>query len=257
MKTKKTITNKPKIKRLFFDIETSPNVVYSWNVGYKLNISHDNIIQERAIICICYKWEGSSKVHSLVWNKGDDAVMIREFFKVISTADEVVGHNGDQFDIKWFKTRAIYHGITDMPPIKSIDTLKIARAKFRFNSNRLDYIAKFLKLGAKIKLGGGFELWKDIILNHNKISENKLVKYCKMDVSLLEKIYNKLEPYSSIKTHVGVLNGESKCSCPKCGSLNTIGRGITVSSAGVRKQIIQCKNCNRFTVVPFLIKQIN
>ena len=52
-------------KRLFYDIETSPNIGFFWGAGYKVNISHDNIIKERAIICICYKWEGQDTVHSI------------------------------------------------------------------------------------------------------------------------------------------------------------------------------------------------
>jgi hypothetical protein len=50
-------------KRLFYDIETSPNIGLFWQSGYKLNIDHSNIIQERAIICICWKWEGQKEVH--------------------------------------------------------------------------------------------------------------------------------------------------------------------------------------------------
>ena len=100
-----------KFKRLYFDIETSPNVVFSWNVGYKLNIDHKSILKERAIICICWKWEGESKVHYLTWNKGDDKKMVQEFAKIINSADEVLGHNGDAYDIKWLRTRCIYHGV--------------------------------------------------------------------------------------------------------------------------------------------------
>ena len=58
-----------KIKRLFFDIETSPNIGLFWTSGYKLNISHDSIIKERAIICICYKWAGDDKIYSLQWGQ--------------------------------------------------------------------------------------------------------------------------------------------------------------------------------------------
>jgi hypothetical protein len=61
-----------KIKRLFFDIETSPNVGFFWTAGYKQNISHDNIIKERAIICICYKWAGEDKIYSLTWDKNQN-----------------------------------------------------------------------------------------------------------------------------------------------------------------------------------------
>ena len=49
--------------RLFFDIETSPNIGFFWQSGYKLQVPYTNIIKERAIICICYKWENDKKVN--------------------------------------------------------------------------------------------------------------------------------------------------------------------------------------------------
>ena len=138
--TRKAVKSEPTLKRLYFDIETSPNIVETWNVGYNLNISYDNIQQERSIICICYKWEHENVVHYLTWNKGDDKSMVIDFCKIITEADEVVGHNGDKYDIKFLKTRAVYHGVKTLHKIKSIDTLKISRKEFMFNSNRLDYI---------------------------------------------------------------------------------------------------------------------
>jgi hypothetical protein len=58
-----------KRKRLYFDIETSPNIGLFWSAGYKQKIDYSNIIKERAIICICYKWEDEKQVHSLNWDK--------------------------------------------------------------------------------------------------------------------------------------------------------------------------------------------
>ena len=88
-----------KKKRLFFDIETSPNVGFFWQSGYKLNIPYTNIIKERAIICICYKWADEDKVYSLQWDKNqDDKTMLEKFMAVANEAHELVGHNGDRFD---------------------------------------------------------------------------------------------------------------------------------------------------------------
>ena len=98
-------------KRLFFDIETSPNIVFSWNIGRDISIDYENILNERAIICICYKWENDKKIHHLTWNKGDDKKMIQEFARIIDSADEVIGHNSDRFDVKWVRTRALFHKI--------------------------------------------------------------------------------------------------------------------------------------------------
>ena len=89
------------IKRLFYDIETSPMVCYSWRIGWNLTLSHSNIIDNWKIICVSYKWEGSDKVYNLKWDKNqDDKTLLEKFVKVLNQADEIVAHNGDRFDIK-------------------------------------------------------------------------------------------------------------------------------------------------------------
>jgi len=125
-------------KRLFYDIETSPNIGFFWQAGYKLNIPPENIIKERAIICICWKWEGQKVVHSVEWQEGCDIAALSAFMAVALEADEIVGHNGDNFDEKWIRTRCLIHGIICPPKFTSLDTLKKARTQFRFNSNKLD-----------------------------------------------------------------------------------------------------------------------
>lgn len=196
------LKNKP-IKRLFFDIETSPNVVFSWRIGNKISLSHDNIIDERAIICVCWKWEGEDKTHSLQWNKGDDKDLLQKFAKIIDSADEVVGQNSDRFDIKWLRTRAIFHNIPISPKFNSIDTLKMAKQGFNFNNNRLDYMGKYLGLGGKNETG--YSLWKDIILSNSKEAMFTMIEYCKKDVILLEEVYQKLKPFCPEKRYKYVL----------------------------------------------------
>jgi len=232
-------------KRLFFDIETSPNLVFSWNVGHEVRIGHDNIVKERAIICICYKYEGSDKVYSLTWDKGDDKKMLEKFASVINTADEVIGHNSDNFDIKWVRTRCIYHGIPMTHEIKSIDTLKASRGKFRFNSNKLDYLGKYLGVGEKMETGG-FDLWKDIILKNSKKALTKMVSYCKQDVVLLEKVFQKLNPYIPVKTNAAVMFHRSAIACPECLSDDTVVNKHRISAAGTRYVGLQCKSCGKY-----------
>ena len=71
-------------KRLYFDIEVSPNLGFFWQSGYKLNISHDNIIKERAVICIAYKWAHEKYVHCIEWNKGNDKQLLKDFIKILN-----------------------------------------------------------------------------------------------------------------------------------------------------------------------------
>lgn len=233
-----------KIKRLFFDIETSPNIGLFWTAGYKLNIGHDNIIKERAIICICYKWAGEKEVHSLTWDaKQNDKSLLEKFIKIANEADELVGHNGDKYDLPWVRTRCLYHGLSLFPSYTTIDTLKYARSKFKFNSNKLDYIAQFLGLGAKISTG--FNLWKDIVLNKDKKAMDQMVEYCKGDVILLEKVYNKLAPHFPEKTHAS----EDKTDCPTCGSNKWTFTKRRMSALGTTRVQMQCKKCGRYHTV--------
>ncbi len=97
-------------------------------------------------------------------SKQCDKKLLQDFIKVANEADELIGHNGDKFDLAWIRTRCLFHRIEMFPTYNTIDTLKIARSKFRFNSNRLDYIGKFLGLGQKNHTN--FDLWKDIMLKN-------------------------------------------------------------------------------------------
>lgn len=234
-----------KRRRLYFDIETSANIGFFWSAGFKLNIGPQNIIKERAIICICYKWEDEKETHSFNWDKKQcDKKMLQDFIKVVNEADELVGHNGDKFDLAWVRTRCLFHQIEMFPSYTTIDTLKVARSKFKFNSNKLNYIAQFLGIGSKIKTD--FDLWKDIALKNCPIAMAKMIKYCKMDVVLLEKVHKKLSNHIPAKTHYGVIFGSDRGSCPECGSDEIIKHKRKVLASGVVKIQYQCNCCHKY-----------
>lgn len=233
------------IARLIFDIEVSPNIGFFWQTGNKISIGYDSIIEERKIICICYKWEGKKTVYSLRWDKNKcDKKMIKEFIKVADSADELLGHNGDNFDIKWVRTRAVMHGLNFSTNIVSIDTLKEARKSFRFNSNRLDYIGKVL-VGDK-KISTDYAMWKDIVLTNDQTQLNKMVKYCKQDVVLLEKVFTKIKPFIKPKSSIAL----EKRECPECGSDRFTSHGIRRTAAGTVYYRGNCTDCGKYYKIP-------
>lgn len=232
-------------KRLFWDIETSYNIVKSWRIGYNLNLNTSDIIHERAIICLSYKWQGEDKVHTVRWKNGCDKNVIKEFVKVVSQADECVGHNLKRFDEKWLMTRCIKHGILALPKYKVYDTLLKARSKFNFNSNKLDYIAEFLGLGNKLK-HRGLAMWDDIILRNCPLAMEEMIDYCEKDVVLTEEVYNKLVVYDLPTMHVGVMNGLHKGTSPYTGGSNISLYKTEVSQAGTIKRMMKCKDTNRY-----------
>lgn len=245
LKHKDSCDNNRLTRRLFFDIETSPIVVYSWRVGYKLSIPYENIIDDWKIITICYKWEGENEVHSLVWDSNhNDKQLLTEFVKIANTADELIGHNGDRFDIKKIRTRCIYHRIPMFPKYRTLDTLKKARGGFAFNSNKLDAIAKYLGVGAKLE-HEGFEMWVKCLHNDKEALKN-MVDYCMVDVVILEDVYTAMQHYIKPNSHSGVANGGKKYSCPICGceEIELIKNDVT--EKGTISRVVKCKKCNHF-----------
>lgn len=250
------------MKRLIFDIEVSPNIAWMWKPEHYTTVSYDNILIEGKIICICWKWAGQHIVHSLTWDKKhNEKKMLEVFIAEANKADEIITHNGEHFDIKWLRTRCSINGVSMMPDYVSLDTYKAAKHHFNFNSNKLAYIAKSFGLGEKMETGGS-KLWKRVlmgqteidnpdfwsrpILGNNPSALAHMVAYCKQDVNLLEKVFDRMNTYMKPKTHYG----RTTSSCPECGSENTVVNMRRITAAGITKVTMHCKNCGKYHSVP-------
>lgn len=221
------IKSKPKI--LLLDIETLPNKGTFWdckiNGGY---LSSDNIIEERSMICASTKWVGVPGMRTYQISAQDprnDLAVVQSVQEEINEADAVVAHNGDNFDLPWVRTRGIYHKLVPQAPAIQIDTRKIAKRVFNFNSNRLVYLAEFLKLGKKIKTE--FELWKDVDAGDEK-ALTKMVRYNRRDVVLLERVYKVLLPYVSPQINARLF--DPRAECPNCGTDHVQRRGYAYTT---------------------------
>lgn len=237
-----------KPKRLFYDIETSYNIVKSWRIGFNINLNMEDIIQERAIITIAYKWEGEEDVTVLSWNKGCDKKIIEDFVKVMAEADELVGHNVDRYDTKFIMARALKHNIPVLPKYQSTDTLKLAKKHFMLNSNKLDYIAQYLGIGHKTK-HRGLSMWDDIILRNDPKALEEMIEYNVQDVFLTEQVYHKLMEYSLPKVNHASKQTGNKHTCPQCGSDHAELHKTYISSTGTKTRLMNCLNCStNFTI---------
>ena len=237
-----------KPKRLFYDIETSYNIVKSWRIGFNINLNMEDIIQERAIITIAYKWEGEEDVTVLTWNKGCDKKIIEDFVKVMAESDELVGHNLDRYDTKFIMARALKHNISVLPKYQSTDTLKLAKKHFMLNSNKLDYIAQYLGIGHKTK-HRGMPMWDDIVLRNDPKALEEMIEYNVQDVFLTEQVYHKLMEYSLPKVNHASKQTGDKHTCPQCGSDHAELHKTYISSTGTKTRLMNCLNCStNFTI---------
>lgn len=227
---------KPKI--LFYDIETSPNIVTTFDIKNKYPIHHQNIQQERYIICASYKWAGLEKVHStkVSYNTPhDDKNILLELSDVFEEADAVAAHYGDFFDLPFINSRLAFNKLKPFAPVVQIDTCKMAKQKFLFNSNKLDYLSQYFGFGKKASIG--YSAWLGC-LNGDKKSIDEMVKYNKHDVVLLEKVYERLAAYCKPKINHTLFSG----TCTHCGGSHLQKRGFNISKTK-RTQRFQCFTC--------------
>lgn len=225
------------LKVLLLDIETTPCLAYIWSLWKEVG-STKMVERDWNILCWCAKWLGSKEIMSGKADKTNDFNCLVELHKLLDEADIVIAQNGDNFDIKKINTRLVMHGFKPPSEFRTIDTLKIARKHFKFTSNRLDDLGQYLGVGKKMDTGG-FTLWRDCI-NGVKGAIEKMVKYCKKDVILLEKVYLKLRPYVKNHPNMGVL--KNGVACPKCGSRKVQYRGWNITSKQ-RKRRLHCRSC--------------
>lgn len=241
--------NKVKTKKarvLIYDLETSPNIGWFWRAGYKQNIQPNQIVKERAIICVSYKWQGEDEVYNLTWDKNQcDKFLIEQFVEVLNEADLIVAHNGDNFDLKWLKTRALFHRIPMLPNYKQFDTLKLAKAKLYLNSNRLDYISKFLGFEGKIQTTP--DLWNKVVILNDRKALEPMLEYCDEDVRQLEKVYNELQYLDNPRFHAGVLDNQVKYSSPISGGFNLkLVKSVTTNTGTIKRIMKDLDNDRMF-----------
>lgn len=231
---------------VLWDIETTHNLAAVFKLFGDDYINPENIVQERYIVCAAWKMLGEKKVDAVSTldnaklykaDPHNDLHVCRVLHSVLSRADVLVAHNGDKYDIKFTEARMLYHGLSPLPPVVKIDTLKVAKDRFLFNANRLDYLGAFLKVGRKKPTTGG--LWLRV-LQGDRAAIREMVTYNKQDVELLERVFIKLRPY--VANHISRQLFGQTVGCPRCGSSKVQSRGV--HRATTREyQRFQCQAC--------------
>lgn len=229
-----TCPTQPRI--LFLDIETRPIVAEVWSLR---DISHIGLNQVREFggtICVGAKWGGQKKVSLFSdWEHGHRP-MLAEIHGMMSEADAVCGYNSDRFDIKKLKGEFVKNELPPPKPIASIDVFKVVRREFSFDSHKLDHVADLLGVGRKVQ-HEGHGLWMKVGRGDEK-AQRTMERYCKQDVRLLERVYERLRPWMT--NHPKLT--EDRGACHKCGSTNLTSQGWK-PTVNYRVQSLRCSDC--------------
>jgi DNA polymerase elongation subunit (family B) len=238
----------PEPKILLFDIETAPSLGWVWGKWQTDVIEFD---KDWHLLSFAWKWLDEKKINVLALpdfpgydrNRECDKKLVTELWKLLSEADVVVGHNIDKFDIRKANARFVIHGLKPPSPYKTVDTLKLSRSKFKYDSNRLDDLGRYLGVGRKLP-NTGKSLWLGC-MSGDKRSWAMMRRYNAQDVALLERVYLKLRAWST--THPNLSFFTRADSCPVCQSDELHRDGYRYLRTGKRQQF-ECESCgHRFT----------
>lgn len=226
------------MKILTWDVETSPLNVYTWGL-WQQNVAIGQIKEAANIMCVGAKWYDERKTMML---RGEH--MIEDLWELLDRTDVSVTYNGKNFDQKHAHREFAEHKPTlgRPSPYQSVDLLQVVRNKFRFPSNKLDYVAQRL-IGARKTPGTSFELWKGCMAD-DPASWLKMEKYCMNDVRIEERLYTFLLPWIDHHPAIPLHDGYGDVlACPRCGSSKQEKRGFHYTSVGSYQRYL-CKGCS-------------
>lgn len=225
------------MRTLILDIETRPLLCWVWTVR-EPTIAPNQIVDPGGVMCWAAKWAGEKQViFRSAHHDGHDR-MVEDIHRLLDQADAVVHYNGTRFDIKHLETEFLRAGLDPPSPHHDIDLLAAVR-RFRFPSNKLDFVAGTLGIGAK-EATGGMSLWTRCMAG-DPASWAKMRRYNVRDVRLTEALYERLRPWIRRHPNVALVDGAG-FGCPSCGSDRMQRRGTRAYTGGVY-QLWHCQAC--------------
>lgn len=230
------------IRQLFLDIETSPNQAFTWGI-WEQNIPIGQIINSSSVLCYSAKWAGERKMHFASVQHSSRKKMLKGVHALLEEADVVTTYNGRAFDLPVLNREFLVQRMPPPAPYKQVDLLLVARRRFRFVSNKMDYVAQALGEGKKVR-HPGFQMWVDC-MEGKPSAWRHMERYNKEDVRILERLYARMLPWVPNHPNVGAFDGRT--ACPSCGGehLQRRGEQVTRDTKYFRYQCIDCGTWSR------------
>ena len=244
------------VKAATLDIERLPGHHRTWHRGqtitgpfWDLNeikgwtgkrIHADDVKEWPRTICAAWKWYDESDVEfAAEWEVGGYDGFMRAVWDVFDQADLIIGHNADRFDARHLMGGWAEMGLPAPSPYKVIDTLKIARGTFAYESNTLDALNK--RLGIDAKTDKYDARIARAAVNGDKEAQETLSAYNRGDIIASEALFDRLRPFARGIPHLGMWTDDA-LACPSCGHTMT-ATGKTVHANVQRYEHLACPNC--------------
>jgi hypothetical protein len=226
-------------KVLVIDIETSPNLAHVWGL-WDQNIGLSQLHEVGEVISFASKWYGKAPVEFRSNYHDGHEVMVERAWDLMNEADAIVHFNGVTFDMKHLHKEFLLNGLTPPSPHKDIDLLRVVKSRFRFASNKLQFVSTALGLGGKVQ-HQGHELWVRCLLGEASAWE-EMKLYNIQDTVLTEQVYDHVRPWIKGHPALTTLTADDELLCTNCGSADLLPDGTYTAAKLIYPQL-QCQHC--------------
>ena len=240
------LSGAPKV--LIFDIETAPIRAFVWSM-WQNGVGLNQIKNDWFVLSWSAKWLGAPEDEVMYSDlrgsvdREDDSDLLIGIWELLDEADVVVTQNGKKFDVKKLNARFIINGFQPPSGFKHIDTLEIAKRRFGFTSNKLEYMTEQLCTKYKKLKHGKFpgqELWNEC-LKDNMEAWEEMEEYNRYDVLSLEELYLILRPWDNRHPNFNLYGDLDTVKC-KCGSHDIVKYGYAYTNLS-KFQRYKCQDC--------------
>lgn len=237
---------------LVLDIETSPLLVYVWNLKDQY-VGLNQMVQDWHIMAWSAKWLGEPASNIQYYDQrnlkvGTDLPILKPLWRLLNRADIVLTQNGKAFDAKKINARFMLHGMKPPRPYKHLDTYLIAKKAASFTSHSLEYLSeRFCTKYKKLSHGKfpGLSLWREC-LQGNKKAWDEMKLYNIHDVLATEEFYEKIKAWAPESAPKPFPRSKGSMACETCGDGGRmIRRGIAVKTS-FKYQRWQCQTCGKW-----------
>jgi len=205
---------KKKLKVLYFDLETSLMQAYTFGI-WQVNIPASRIIKHSHLLSNSWAYDDEPvqgiRLTPEQVKISDDLMVVVDTIRAIENCDLLVSFNGLKFDKKVLNTRALHHGL---PPIrwgKQLDLMAESKRNFRFPSNSMENISRYLGLEGKIATSSS-RLWERCAEYENyevcDAALQEMLTYGLQDIEVTRNLHKRLMGWTKSAINIGMMTKE-------------------------------------------------
>lgn len=232
--------------------------IRSWSRKIDRYASYDELVTDARTSLVAWSWYDEDEIHAAAeWDKGGRNQFLRKIHRLMEQADIIVTHNGDNADLPWLLAdftvapkgapgASKFQRLPELPPVKSVDTLKVMRSK-RYKGigfKGLDAVCQIVGLPGKTDKYDRDAM--DAAVAGDKDAQADLTNYCKGDVAAERFVYDYLRPGIANHPHLTVPGQSALLVCNRCASADTLDTAKRYMANVHSYEMFRCAVCTGY-----------